>query len=120
MSLLAEGWRSHIGHPNLDRPQALRPQPLAMFPHLHPDGLGPGCRHHRFSIIVTCNLPRLHPIGSPFAGRLEGPPPLAWRGSSLSQFEADVRDNEQVHGCNVRRMVTQKGAPSLAWRPTPF
>src|SRR5262249_53759833 len=26
----------------------------------------------------------------------------------------------ELAGCNVRRMITQKGAPSLAWRPTPL
>src|SRR5260221_6004021 len=33
------------------------------------------------------------------------------------QMEANSRDNEQVHGGNVWSMITQKGAPSLAWRP---
>ena len=28
-----------------------------------------------------------------------------------------VGGNEQVHGGNIRRVVTQKCAPSLAWRP---
>jgi hypothetical protein len=28
------------------------------------------------------------------------------------------RDDEQIHGGNVRRVVMQKSAPSLAWRPT--
>src|ERR1700738_4196127 len=35
----------------------------------------------------------------------------------MEQAEADGRDNEQVHGSNVRRVVPQEGAPSLAWRP---
>jgi len=34
----------------------------------------------------------------------------------IEQIEANGRDNEQVHGGNVRCVVTQKGAPSLAWR----
>jgi len=34
----------------------------------------------------------------------------------IKQIEANGRDNEQVHGGNVRCVVTQKGAPSLAWR----
>ena len=29
----------------------------------------------------------------------------------------DGGNNEQVHGGNVRRVVTQEGPPSLAWRP---
>src|SRR5271169_7058824 len=35
----------------------------------------------------------------------------------IEQAETDSRSNKQVHGGNVRRVVTQKGAPSLAWRP---
>src|SRR5712664_3205679 len=38
----------------------------------------------------------------------------------IEQFEANGRDNEQVHGSNVRRMITQKSASSLAWRRTPL
>ena len=38
----------------------------------------------------------------------------------IEQVEANSRDNEQVHGGDVRRVVTQKGAPSLTWRPTPL
>ena len=38
----------------------------------------------------------------------------------IEQVEANGRDNEQVHGGNVRRMITQKGAPSLARRPSPL
>src|ERR1019366_2464740 len=38
----------------------------------------------------------------------------------IEQIEANGRDNEQVHGGNVRRVVTQKGAPSLTWRSTPL
>ena len=30
------------------------------------------------------------------------------------------RDDEQVHGGDVRRVVTQKGAPSLTWRSMPL
>src|ERR1022692_249891 len=35
----------------------------------------------------------------------------------IEQVEANGRDNEQIHGSNVRRVVPQKGAPSLTWRP---
>jgi len=38
----------------------------------------------------------------------------------IEQIEANGRNNEQVHGGNVRRVVPQKGAPSLAWRSTPL
>ena len=36
----------------------------------------------------------------------------------IEQVEANGRGNEQVHGGNVRRVVTQKGAPSLGRRST--
>jgi hypothetical protein len=35
----------------------------------------------------------------------------------VEQVEADGRDNEQVHSGDILSMVTQKGVPSLAWRP---
>src|SRR5580692_2680377 len=36
----------------------------------------------------------------------------------IEQVETDSWNNEQVHGGNVRRVVTQEGPPSLAgWRP---
>src|SRR5712671_6113339 len=35
----------------------------------------------------------------------------------VEQVEANGRDNEQVHGGDILSMITQKGAPSLAWRP---
>src|ERR1700726_2850545 len=38
----------------------------------------------------------------------------------IEQVEADRRNNEQVHGGNVRRVVMQEGPPSLAGRPPPF
>src|SRR4030081_2007398 len=38
----------------------------------------------------------------------------------LEQIEADGRDDKQVHGGNVWRVVTQEGPPSLAGRPPPF
>jgi len=38
----------------------------------------------------------------------------------IEQIEANGRDNKQVHGGNVRRVVTQKGAPSLTGGPSPF
>jgi len=34
----------------------------------------------------------------------------------IEQVEASGRDNKEVHGGNVRRVVTQKGPPSLTWR----
>src|SRR6266581_8508040 len=36
----------------------------------------------------------------------------------IEQVEANARNNEQVHGGDVRRVVTQEGAPSLGWRST--
>src|SRR6202166_3038664 len=38
----------------------------------------------------------------------------------VEQVEANGRDNEQVHGGNVRRVVMQEGPPSLARRPPSF
>src|SRR5882757_5971659 len=38
----------------------------------------------------------------------------------IEQVEADGRDDKQVHGGNVWRVVTQEGPPSLAGRPPPF
>src|SRR6202011_3102848 len=38
----------------------------------------------------------------------------------IEQIEADGRDDKQVHGGNVWRVVTQEGPPSLAGRPPPF
>src|SRR6195256_4995329 len=35
----------------------------------------------------------------------------------IEQIEADGRDDKQVHGGNVWRVVTQEGPPSLAGRP---
>jgi hypothetical protein len=35
---------------------------------------------------------------------------------AIQQFEANGRDHEQIHGGNVRRVVTQEGPPSLAGR----
>src|SRR5437879_1572331 len=37
---------------------------------------------------------------------------------AIQQFEANGRDHEQIHGGNVRRVVSQKGPPSLTWRST--
>src|SRR5258708_1237977 len=37
--------------------------------------------------------------------------------NAIKQFEANGRDNEQIHGGNLWRVVTQEGSPSLAWRP---
>src|SRR5437870_4495559 len=36
----------------------------------------------------------------------------------IEQVEANARNDEQVHGGDVRRVVTQEGAPSLGWRST--
>jgi hypothetical protein len=38
----------------------------------------------------------------------------------IKQFEANGRDDDQIHGGNVRRVVVEKSAPSLAWRPAPL
>src|ERR1700675_3792570 len=38
----------------------------------------------------------------------------------IEQVETDSWNNEQVHGGDVRRVVTQEGSPSLAGRPPPF
>src|SRR3984893_2821635 len=35
---------------------------------------------------------------------------------AVQQFEANGRNHEQVHGGNVRSVVSQKGPPSLTWR----
>src|SRR5713101_737199 len=37
---------------------------------------------------------------------------------AIQQFEANGRDHEQIHGGNVRSVVSQKGPPSLTWRST--
>jgi hypothetical protein len=38
----------------------------------------------------------------------------------IEQVETESRNNEQVHGGDVRRVVAQEGPPSLAGRPPPF
>src|ERR1700704_4173942 len=38
----------------------------------------------------------------------------------IEQVETDSWNNEQVHGGNVRRVVTQEGSPSLAGRRPSF
>src|SRR6202521_3629417 len=38
----------------------------------------------------------------------------------IEQVETESWNNEQVHGGDVRRVVTQEGLPSLAGRPPPF
>src|SRR6202051_2868835 len=40
--------------------------------------------------------------------------------AGIEQVETESWNNEQVHGGNVRRVVTQEGPPSLAGRPPPF
>src|SRR5260370_41988195 len=37
---------------------------------------------------------------------------------AIQQFEANSRDHEQIHGGNVRSVVSQKGPPSLTCRYT--
>src|ERR1700688_2272824 len=37
---------------------------------------------------------------------------------AIQHFEANGRDHEQIHGGNVRSVVSQKGPPSLTWRST--
>src|ERR1700730_3367374 len=37
---------------------------------------------------------------------------------AIQQFEANRRDHEQIHGGNVRSVVSQKGLPPLTWRST--
>src|ERR1700716_3952956 len=39
---------------------------------------------------------------------------------AVEHSEANGRDNEQIHGGNVRRVVSQKVPPPLAGRPPPF
>ena len=36
----------------------------------------------------------------------------------MEQVEANGRNNEQIYGGNVRRVIPQEGAPSLARRST--
>src|ERR1019366_7209818 len=38
----------------------------------------------------------------------------------IEQVEANGWDNQQIHGGNVRRVVTQEGSPVLARRSTPL
>src|SRR6202047_27149 len=38
----------------------------------------------------------------------------------IEQVETDSWNNEQVHGGNVRRVITQEGPPSLTGRSTPL
>src|SRR6202011_758146 len=40
--------------------------------------------------------------------------------AGIEQVETDSWNNKQVHGGNVRRVVTQESSPSLAGRPPPF
>ena len=40
------------------------------------------------------------------------------RDDGVEQVEANSRNNEQVHGDDVRRVITQKGTPSLGWWST--
>src|SRR6266436_1003390 len=37
--------------------------------------------------------------------------------SACDDRTIDGRDNEQVHSGDILNMITQKGAPSLTWRP---
>jgi hypothetical protein len=38
----------------------------------------------------------------------------------IEQVKVNGRDNEQVHGSDVWRVVTQEGGPSLTWRSMPL
>src|SRR5215475_9569941 len=38
----------------------------------------------------------------------------------IEEVETDRRDNKQVHGCNIWRMITQEGSPSLTGGYPPF
>src|SRR5260221_7740308 len=38
----------------------------------------------------------------------------------IEQVETDGRNNEQVHGGNVQRVIMQEGSPSLAWWPPSY
>src|ERR1700722_10487752 len=44
----------------------------------------------------------------------------AYNHEAIQQFEANGRDYEQIHGGNVRSVVSQKGAPFLTGRSTSF
>src|SRR5262249_16422852 len=65
--------------------------------------------------------------GDPFGGRIgrhvdpdEVSPVQPDDDEGIEQVEAKCRDNEQVNGGDVRRVVAQKGAPSLTWRSLPL
>src|SRR6266852_7651254 len=67
-----------------------------------------------------CDLPR-----NPFCGRMcrdADPDQFSAIQShydvGVEQVEANGRDHEQVHSGDILSMITQNGAPSLAWRPT--
>src|SRR5262249_30865024 len=38
----------------------------------------------------------------------------------IEQAETNGRHDEQIHGGDLRRVITQESPPSLAWRPTSF
>jgi hypothetical protein len=64
-------------------------------------------------------------VGNPFRGRMrcDIDPDKVSSGQpnddkDIEQIEADGRNNEQVHGGDVRCMVPQEGAPSLGRRST--
>src|SRR5260370_10250550 len=66
-----------------------------------------------------CDLAR-----NPFCGRMccdADPDQLSaiqsYYDVGVEQVEANGRDNEQVHSGDILSMITQKSAPSLAWRP---
>src|SRR6202171_4096871 len=44
----------------------------------------------------------------------------SWDLEGIEQVETDSWNNEQVHGGDVRRVVTQEGSPSLAGWPPSF
>src|SRR5262249_61604749 len=64
---------------------------------------------------------------NPFSGRIgshvdpdEVSPVQPDDDEGIEQVEAKCRDNEQIHGSDVRRVVAQEGAPSLTWRSLPL
>src|SRR6266849_7486826 len=66
-----------------------------------------------------CDLPR-----NPFCGRMcrdadsdQFSAIQSHYDVGVEQVEANGRDHEQVHSGDILSMITQNGAPSLAWRP---
>jgi hypothetical protein len=59
---------------------------------------------------LSIGLQILTPLGRPILDDNEG----------IQQVEADGRDHEQIHGGDVRSVVSQKGLPPLTGRSTSF